>query len=87
MIDVKHGKLLRQWCDAPTMKTPVSERPELVKKLWALTEKHHQGEKKALEQWLWDENLISPDGETLANLTDARLKEVVAKVEAKSRAA
>jgi hypothetical protein len=87
LIEIKHGELLRQWCDAPTMKAVISERPELVKKLWALTEQHHQGDKKTLEQWLWDEAIISPDGETLANLTEARLKEVVAKVEAKGRAA
>ena len=86
LIEIKHGELLRQWCDAPTMRAAISERPELVKKLWALTENNHQGDKKKLEQWLWDEGYISPDNETLEKLTEARLKEVIAKVEAKGRA-
>ena len=89
MIEIKHGELLRQWCDAPTSGAKV-DKPKaepgkvppkeilaaMKKKLWAVTETKHQGDPKALEQWLWDEAIIG-EQETLAKLDAVRLQEVI----------
>jgi len=95
MIEIKHGELLRQWCDAPTMgakaDVPKVELAKVApkgiiaamkKKLWALTEKEHQGNPKALEQWLWDEAILG-EQETLTDLNEVRLQEVIEAVEKK----
>jgi len=66
----------------------------LARELWALTKEHHKCEplatkdqkaagKAAVEQWLWDEAIINADGETLNELTDERLAEVVAAIKAR----
>lgn len=60
-----------------------SEVASLKKTLWEITEKHHQGDKDALEQWLWDENYIDPNSEKLAGLTEARLIEVIDQIQSK----
>lgn len=82
----KHGENLAKWCaggSVPGAKAPVS--PELraaKKKLWDMTEKahaKHAGDAKTLEQWLWDETLMS-DTETLETLTLARLAEITDKI-------
>lgn len=98
-IDIHHGELLRQWCDAPTMGAkadtpkaePAKQPPKEIvaamkKKLWAITEKQHQGDPKALEQWLWDESIIS-EKEKLADLTAVRLQEVIEDAQKKVGAA
>jgi hypothetical protein len=56
----------------------------MKKKLWALTEKEHQGNPKALEQWLWDESILG-EQETLADLNEVRLQEVIEAVESKQQ--
>jgi DNA polymerase III delta prime subunit len=88
MIEIKHGELLRQWCDAPTMgakaDAPKGVIAVMKKKLWALTEKEHQGDPKALEQWLWDEAILG-EQETLSDLNEVRLQEVIKAVEAKQQ--
>ena len=60
-----------------------SEVASLKKTLWEITEKHHQGDKDALEQWLWDENYIDPNAEKLASLSEARLIEVIDQIQSK----
>ena len=83
MIEIKHGELLRQWCDAPTM--AADKTPALKKELWALTVKYHAGDATALQQWLWDESYISADTETLAGLTSDRLVEVITAIKNKAK--
>jgi len=105
-IEIKHGELLRQWCEAPTTGTVKPEPAEpkkgpkasniLKKQLWSITRKIHlvpenkDGDMlavgagaKMLEQWLWDEDFINSDGETLAGLTTERLAEIISKLETK----
>ena len=60
-----------------------SEIASLKKTLWEITGKYHQGDKDALEQWLWDENYIDPNSEKLAGLTEARLIEVIDQIQSK----
>lgn len=81
LIETKHGELLRKWCDAPSIGN--NKTATLKKTLWAMTEKHHQNDAAILQQWLWDEGYINPDGETLAGLNEQRLEEVIKKIEAK----
>lgn len=77
---------------APIVSTPV-EDAALKKQLVDLTRSIHlvakgyklsDTEKQMLNQYLWDEAIIS-DTETIADLAGARLAEVVAKVEKKLR--
>jgi len=88
LITVNHGRLLRKWCDAPSDKPEKPEIPvkqqeqwqnikELKKILWDITAKQHGGVVETLEQWLWDENYINPDSETLSSLTADRLTQVI----------
>lgn len=68
-ISVKHGAALAAWCNAPVTPhkshaSPTSHSAEFVKlkrELWALTQSVHLGDPAALQQWLWDENLMELD--------------------------
>ena len=86
-IEIKHGELLAQWCKGPlnapgaqggTGPSEEARRKGIKRSLWELTEPKHQGNKAALEQWLWDE-MIMQDTETLEDLPTVRMAEVLAK--------
>lgn len=84
-IAIKHGELLAAWCSNPgaAPKTSSKSNTDLLKKeLWKITEKIHGHNQKALEQWMWDEAIIS-DTETLVGLTDSRIKTVLEAVKKK----
>lgn len=70
------------------------DRKALVAELWLVCAGIHKVPKlgtkeakaagaKVLEQWLWDGGLLSPEGETLANVPSARLSEIIAAVKSK----
>lgn len=79
-----------KWCQdgqAPgqqqsTLKSGVSSIKLIKKQLWDLTADIHQGNKAGLEQWLIDETILS-DTETLEELPETRLAEVLAKAKEK----
>jgi hypothetical protein len=88
-IGVKHGEALAVWCrgtsepskqpaSAPKTKPSAANNPvaALKKRLWVITAKVHLEDPKRLEQWLWDEGILS-DEEKLADLNAARLETVV----------
>jgi hypothetical protein len=88
-ITIEHGRLLREWCNAP--KGPGTHQPAkqstdplkaLKKKLWDLTQEKHQGDKAILQRWLIDEACMDPDW-TLDTMTEAQLKGVILNVERK----
>lgn len=73
-----------------------AKRNALKGQLWNLTRKVHGVEKqddgdmilveagmKNLSQWLWDEGIMDPNGETLAGVSVDRLAEIVEKVKAR----
>lgn len=89
-IGVRHGELLAAWCKG-TSEVPVaspvdvSKRPtkgsisplaRLKKQLWTITAKIHLDDPGRLEQWLWDEGILS-DEEKLAELDLTRMETVV----------
>lgn len=87
-ITIAHGEALAKWCAAPGGKaTALSQKPSsslarLKKDLWEMTSSVHHRSAPALEQWLWDEAIIS-DTESLETLAESRLAEVVSKVSKK----
>lgn len=96
-IGVKHGELLAAWCRGAG-ETPVaapvdvSNRPvkpknspvaALKKRLWVITAKIHLDDPGRLEQWLWDEGIIS-DEEKMSDLNVNRLETVVKIAEKKA---
>jgi len=87
-IEIKHGEMVAKWCAAGgTPVKTVETSPELKRlkgKLWTLTDKIHLGNPKALEQYLWDENLLEPE-KALADLTESELRAVYAATESKIR--
>lgn len=71
----------------PTKSTATPDNLKALKRtLFGLTDSIHHGDPKALEQYCWDEAIIS-DNETLAELSEMRLREVIAKIEAKMKEA
>lgn len=93
-VGIKHGELLAKWSvgSAPAPKS-VNRSRELKSSLWSLTQPIHQaqvGDNKELikaargrlYQWLVDEMILT-DTESLEDLSEARLVEVIAKVHAK----
>lgn len=88
-IETKHGEAIAKWCAAGGVSTPAQPAisPEIKKikgKLWALTDKIHLGKVEALEQYLWDENLLDPT-KALADLGESELRAVYAATESKIR--
>lgn len=89
-ISEEHGRAIVKWCagsSAPgmqqTAKTTPSDPVKVLKReLWDLTQHIHGGNKAGLEQYLWDESLMS-DTEALEELTPERLSEVLAKTKEK----
>lgn len=89
-ITAAHGEAIVKWCQdgqAPgqqqsTLKSAVSSIKLIKKQLWDLTADVHQGNKAGLEQWLIDETILS-DTETLEELPETRLAEVLAKAKEK----
>lgn len=91
-IETKHGELLAQWCkgplNAPGQQGTARDKidgmalKDRKRQLWELTKEKHQGNKAALEQWLWDETLMG-DTEALEELSADRLAEVLAKAKEK----
>lgn len=84
-IGVNHGEALAAWCAAPKgpgSKKPVTSIAKLKNELWDLTVSKHNGDKRALSQWLIDESCIS-DTESLETLAEARFPEVIEKAKAK----
>ena len=57
---------------------------QIKKKLWALTDKIHLSNPKALEQYLWDENLLDPS-KALADLNESELRALYQATESKTR--
>lgn len=78
-IQIKHGELLAAWCAASGHSSRNLEVKRLKATLWKATMTVHKEDPKALEQWLWDEAIIS-DTECLADLNAARLAEILVKV-------
>ena len=84
--------MIAAWCAAggspntpPQSTTQQSrEQVQLKNKLWKLTDKIHLGSAKALEQFLWDENLLDPD-KALSDLSESELRAVYAATEKKVR--
>lgn len=80
-ITIADGEAIARWCAAPTAAASAVTKPDsatkiLKKQLWDLTQGIHGGNAKSLEQWLWDEAIIS-DTESLAELTVERLPAVI----------
>jgi DNA polymerase III delta prime subunit len=84
-IGISHGEALARWlgnparaeAGAPKKGALENQLDVLKKELWHLLVSKHGGDRKALEQWLWDENLMS-DTESLSGLTPGRLSEIIA---------
>ena len=79
------------WCAAggspaapPSTTQQSREQVQLKNKLWKLTDKIHLGSAKALEQFLWDENLLDPTM-ALSDLSESELRAVYAATEKKVR--
>lgn len=90
-ITIAHGQALAQWCAAPGKAPSPKPTPQpegiltakaLKSKLWKMTAEKHNQDPKALEQFLWDEGLMS-DTESLSELTPERLIQVVDATEKK----
>lgn len=91
-IGIAHGEALSKWCAGgttqltstvgPSVKSDSSDLKSVKAKLWKLTDKKHNGNPKALEQWLWDEALMS-DTESLGELTAQRMAEILEKAPSK----
>lgn len=85
-IEVRHGEMIAKWCAAgggvQSAKAPSNDAAvkEIKTKLWKLTDSIHKGRSEALEQHLWDENLLDPD-KRLADLTESELRAVYAMTE------
>lgn len=84
-ITVQHGKMIAAWCamaGKTTTQTKVepSEIEKLKKELWKMTTKVHGHNRSALQQHLWDEGLMDPNGETLDTLTETRLTQIIRKL-------
>lgn len=75
---------LSQSISKPTRK-PSDPLATAKKQLWKMCARVHCDDSKKLEQWLWDENLMS-DTESLATLTEDRLKTIIAESPAKLKA-
>lgn len=90
-IGIKHGEALAKWCGGvagtiPEKNTESSDLKSIKSKLWNLTAIKHNGNPKALEQWLWDEGLMS-DTEALAELTAQRMAEILIQAPSKLKVA
>lgn len=88
-IEIKHGEMISKWCAAGG--APHHDRPIVSKeivaiknKLWKLTDKIHLGRASALEQYLWDENILDPT-KSLGDLSEIELRAVYAATEKKIR--
>lgn len=90
-LGIKHGELIAVWCQGKTAPGQQAAQPTksvtdparaIKAELWKITQEKHQGNKAALAQFLWDENLMS-DTEALEELTTERLAEVLAKTKEK----
>jgi len=85
-----HGEAILKLCGGSPNTTPPStthqsrEQVQLKNKLWKLTDKIHLGSAKALEQFLWDENLLDPD-KALGDLSESELRAVYSATEKKVR--
>lgn len=88
-IGIKHGELLAKWCATPgqspaakTTTAATGDLKKLKKELWELTKAKHNGDPKALEQWLWDESILG-DTETLEAAGPARLVQIITQTKTK----
>lgn len=81
-LSIEHGRLVRAWCESPGGAPAPDPRKALKKELWEVTASKHGGDPRALEQWLWDEAIIS-DTETLEGLTKERFPDVIKKAKEK----
>ncbi len=82
----EHAEAILRLCSGTTQSVQPSnvESSKIKKKLWALTDKIHLGNPKALEQYLWDEDLLDPS-KALADLTESELRAVYQATESKIR--
>lgn len=93
-VTVQHGEALGQWCKRSIgTKEPTAMAPRgadskataaLKKKLWEVTKSVHHETARILEQWLWDENIMH-DTRSLADATDAELRQYIEKAEKQLR--
>lgn len=88
-ITVEHGALIAKWCAAPSLSQhqPVataSDTAPLQKRLWKITESVHKGNPSGLDQWLWDEAIMTLE-EKRKELSVERLESVLLKAEAKMK--
>lgn len=93
-IGIKHGEAIAAWCAAPGTKpstVPKDRRAEYLVTLRTLTQSVHHWTrkpadwptaKKALQQWMVDE-LILMDTQTIDELDEQTLEQVIAKVKVK----
>jgi hypothetical protein len=84
-IDIKHGELLAQWCNAPgaaPSQQPVDEIKPLKAKLWKLLEPYRGAAKDWIlaEGWMSEKNIIGP-GEMVKEFDAPKLKRVIADLE------
>lgn len=86
-IELKHGEMVAKWCKAGVApkaeEAPAQPDIKTAKaRLWKLTMQKHNGDAKALEQWLIDEALMDP-ADSLQSLTAEQIQAVTKKAEAK----
>lgn len=96
-IEIRHGEMIAAWCAgaqdpakvlaAPTKTTRKTLTPKDTAKreLWKMCARVHCDDPHKLEQWLWDENLMS-DAESLAELTFDRLNSILSAAPEKLKA-
>lgn len=98
-IEIRHGEMIAAWCAGAQDPAKVLSAPPTTKAtrkpsdplsahkntLWKMCVRVHCDDKHKLEQWLWDENLMS-DTESLATLTEDRLNQIIIEAPAKLKA-
>jgi len=82
-ITESHGQALAAWCSAagkPMTPKPDAHLTALKKELWKITTPKHGGDKKAFDQWLFDECALDKLPE---DLTAAELENLIVKAKQK----
>lgn len=93
-LNYVHGERIMAWCKAAGARpaaagSKATDTPAiraLKKELWDATDKKHLGDKKALQQWLWDESLMLDTENLETGVPEARLREIVDKAKQKLKA-
>ncbi|HXJ56937.1 MAG TPA: hypothetical protein VNU68_09755 [Verrucomicrobiae bacterium] len=76
-ITVEHGQKIAAWCaGGAAVQSSGQDRKKLMTELWELTMPKHKKSKKALNQWLLEQGIIS-DTEAVETLAEARFADVI----------